>query len=68
MIPGKNPGPSTRVYQWILAMRMIALFNDLTTIGHPRLCQALDNAAQEAGAALLRGVEDLKVTPDCRRP
>jgi 2-polyprenyl-6-methoxyphenol hydroxylase-like FAD-dependent oxidoreductase len=32
-------------------------------LGHPRLCQALDDAAQAAGAALLRGVEDIKVTP-----
>ncbi len=33
------------------------------TFGHPRICQALDDAAQAAGATLLRGVADIKVIP-----
>src|SRR5712691_3016762 len=31
------------------------------TFGHPQMCQALDDAAAAAGAAVLRGVSDLKV-------
>ena len=31
------------------------------TFGHPQMCQALDDAAEAAGAAVLRGVGDLKV-------
>jgi 2-polyprenyl-6-methoxyphenol hydroxylase-like FAD-dependent oxidoreductase len=32
-------------------------------VGHPRMCEAFDAAAQAAGARLLRGVTDLDVTP-----
>jgi 2-polyprenyl-6-methoxyphenol hydroxylase-like FAD-dependent oxidoreductase len=32
-------------------------------IGHPRMCQALNDAAVAAGVTLLRGIENLKVTP-----
>ena len=32
-------------------------------IGHPRMCQALDDAAEAAGAKLLRGVSRLQVRP-----
>jgi 2-polyprenyl-6-methoxyphenol hydroxylase-like FAD-dependent oxidoreductase len=32
-------------------------------VGHPRLCEALDAAAQAAGATLLRGVTGLSVLP-----
>ena len=31
------------------------------TFGHPQMCQALDDAAEAAGAAVLRGISDLKV-------
>jgi 2-polyprenyl-6-methoxyphenol hydroxylase-like FAD-dependent oxidoreductase len=31
------------------------------TFGHPEVCQALDDAAEAAGATVLRGVSDLKV-------
>jgi len=31
------------------------------TFGHPRMCQALDDAAEAAGAVVLRGISDLKV-------
>jgi len=31
------------------------------TFGHPQTCQALDDAAEAAGAAVLRGISDLKV-------
>jgi 2-polyprenyl-6-methoxyphenol hydroxylase-like FAD-dependent oxidoreductase len=32
------------------------------TFGHPRLCQALDDAAEAAGAVVLRGVSEISVT------
>ncbi len=32
-------------------------------LGHPAICQALDNAAEAAGARLLRGVSGVSVTP-----
>jgi 2-polyprenyl-6-methoxyphenol hydroxylase-like FAD-dependent oxidoreductase len=32
------------------------------TFGHPRVCQALDEAAQASGAIFLRGVKDLTVS------
>jgi 2-polyprenyl-6-methoxyphenol hydroxylase-like FAD-dependent oxidoreductase len=32
------------------------------TFGHPRLCEALCDATQAAGATLLRGVKDIRVT------
>ena len=35
-------------------------------LGHPRLCQALGDAAQAAGATLLRGAGDIEVTPGLR--
>jgi menaquinone-9 beta-reductase len=31
------------------------------TFGHPQMCQALDDAAEAAGATVLRGASDLKV-------
>jgi len=31
------------------------------TFGHPQMCQALDDAAETAGAAVLRGISNLKV-------
>jgi 2-polyprenyl-6-methoxyphenol hydroxylase-like FAD-dependent oxidoreductase len=31
------------------------------TFGHPHMCQALDDAAEAAGAAVLRGISNLKV-------
>jgi len=32
-------------------------------VGHPRMCQALNNAAVDAGVRLLRGVSNLRVMP-----
>ena len=32
-------------------------------IGHPQMCQALNDTAVAAGAALFRGISDLHVTP-----
>lgn len=35
-------------------------------MGHPRMCQALDDAAVAAGAKILRGISRLTVTPGTR--
>jgi menaquinone-9 beta-reductase len=43
---------------------MIPNVRGAMTFGHPRICQALCDAAQSAGATLLRGVREIRVTAD----
>jgi menaquinone-9 beta-reductase len=48
------------------AMETTALVPDVPgamMLGHPRMCVALDQAAQDAGATLLRGVDSVSVEP-----
>ena len=48
------------------AMETTSLVPDVPGVmmlGHPRMCVALDEAAQRAGATLLRGVESVSVRP-----
>jgi menaquinone-9 beta-reductase len=43
--------------------KLIPDVRGVLTLGHPQICEALDNGARAAGATLMRGVSDLIVTP-----
>jgi 2-polyprenyl-6-methoxyphenol hydroxylase-like FAD-dependent oxidoreductase len=48
------------------AMETTAMVPDVPGVmmlGHPRMCATLDQAAQDAGATLLRGIESVSVEP-----
>jgi 2-polyprenyl-6-methoxyphenol hydroxylase-like FAD-dependent oxidoreductase len=60
---GEGVAPDTARARALDLRRSLPEVQGAMTFGHPGACQALDDAAEAAGAMVLRGVEGIAVTP-----
>jgi 2-polyprenyl-6-methoxyphenol hydroxylase-like FAD-dependent oxidoreductase len=60
---GEGVAPANARARALDLRKLLPHLQGAMTFGHPRACQALDDAAEAAGATVLRGIEELAVTP-----
>jgi menaquinone-9 beta-reductase len=60
---GEDMAPAEAEARALLFDQMLPGIGGALSFGHPQVCTALDLAAQESGAVLLRGVTDIEFVP-----